>query len=259
MVAAAGRGTASPRQAVRARAVSYASGGRLLVRAISLTVERGEVVAVTGANGAGKTTLLRLLSTRLRPSAGSVTWFGDSGADAALARARIGFMGHETFLYGHLTARENLLYYAALQRVPARARRARVDALLGEVGLGGVADQPVRSFSRGMGQRLALARAFVATPDLLLLDEPDSGLDLGGRGLLRTMIAAARARGAAVVVSAHDLDFAFAVADRALLLRRGRVALEAATAGDGEPTAVLESFARALREGPVLAALGDGR
>ncbi len=226
---------------LRARDLSYVSGGRLIVRAVSLDVAAGEVVALVGPNGAGKTTLLRLLGQLLRPTAGRVEWFG-APADHRLARGRIGFMGHETYLYGHLTARENLHYYAALAGV--RGRADAVERGLRAVGLTAVGDAPVRSFSRGMGQRLALARALLGDPALLLLDEPGSGLDRNASGLLARLLAEARERGRAIVWSGHDLAFVLRHSDRALLLERGRV-VRSGPAGDG----ALAAFAAAFPEG----------
>ncbi len=247
----ASRSLPAPEPAVRARDVSYLAGGRLLARGLSLDVAPGEVVGLVGPNGAGKTTLLRLLGLLLRPTAGRVEWFGGL-ADAQAVRRSIGFMGHDTYLYGHLTARENLLYYATLAGV-----RQRADAVargLRRVGLEGVAAAQVRSFSRGMAQRLSLARALLGDPALLLLDEPESGLDRNARGLLADILGTARASGRAVVWSGHDLAFVLAHSDRAILLDRGR-ALYAGPAGEHSLAAFAERFpsaagilpARALR------------
>jgi len=224
--------------AVRARNLSAVAAGRMLVRAVSLEAAPGDSICLIGPNGAGKTTVLRLLGMLTPPAAGRLEWF-DGLAPGPEVRRRIGYLGHETYLYGHLTARENLVYYATLGRVPDR-RRA-VDAILARVGLHRVADTPVRTFSRGMGQRLALARCLIGRPRLLLLDEPDSGLDLHGRRLLTDLMAQARADGAAVVWSGHDLDYAVGQSDRAMLLARGRVV----HAGPAGPAAVA-TFAAAF-------------
>jgi ABC-type multidrug transport system ATPase subunit len=202
-----------PAPLVRARELSYLAGGRLLVRGVSLDVAGGEVVGLVGPNGAGKTTLLRLLGGLLQPTTGRMEWPGG---------AAIGFMGHDTYLYGHLTARENLLYYAVLRGVPPARRRDEVRSGLARVGLAAVADAPVRSFSRGMAQRVALARALLGDPSVLLFDEPESGLDRNARGLLADVLAEARGRGRAVVWSGHDVAFVIAASDRAVLLDRGR-------------------------------------
>lgn len=231
--------------AVRARGLTYIAGARMLLRAVSLDVAPGESVCLIGPNGAGKTTLLRLLGLLLRPTGGDLEWFG-ALSDPFAVRRRIGYVGHETYLYGHLTARENLLYYARLMRVADR--RAVVARLLARVGLSGVADSSVRSFSRGMGQRLTLARALLGDPQLLLLDEPDNGLDRNARALLADLLSEARARGGAVVWSGHDLGYALSHSDRAVLLHRGRVLMTGPAGIDR-----LEAFASAFPEGGVAA------
>jgi heme exporter protein A len=232
------RAEAAPAPVVRAREVTYLAGGRFLARGISLDVAAGEVVGLVGPNGAGKTTLLRLLGRLLKPSAGRLEWFG-AAADELRDGHRIGFMGHETYLYGHLTARENLLYYAVLAGV--RERSGEVARRLGRVGLEGVADAPVRSFSRGMAQRLSLARALLGGPRLLLLDEPESGLDRNARGVLADVLAEARSGDQAVVWSGHDLAFVLGHSDRAMLLDRGR-AVHVGAAGEASLAAFAERF-----------------
>ena len=245
-------GVAAEPPRLRARELSYVSGGRLLVRGVSLDVGAGEVFAVVGPNGAGKTTLLRLLGLLIRPSAGRLECLGHLEPDERLRR-RIGFMGHDTYLYGHLTARENLMYYATLAGVRERARRSL--EVLRRVGLAGVADAPVRSFSRGMGQRLSLARALLADPELLILDEPDSGLDRNARGLLAEILAEGQARGRAVVWSGHDLPYVLGHADRALLLDRGRP-VRAGAAGPGAVDAFAAAFPRDAGVRPALGLRG---
>lgn len=208
---------------VYARGLVYAAGGRLIVRGVSVVVGAGECLLLVGPNGAGKSTLLRLFARLRTPTGGSLAWFGGE-SDPGRVRRRIGFVGHDTYLYGHLTGRENLAYYAALQRVAGAP--SRVAEVLERVGLGRVADAPVRTYSRGMAQRLSLARALVHRPDLLLLDEPESGLDPRARVMVGEILTEARRRGAAVVLAAHDLEFAFPLAERALLLARGRLLRE---------------------------------
>ena len=187
----------------------------------------GAVVAVLGPNGAGKTTLLRILAGLARPSAGSVQYAG--GADRRRARSFVGYIGHATFLYPQLTARENLDFTAQLYGVADPA--ARIATLLGELELEAVADRVAGSFSRGLAQRLAIARALVHDPKLLLLDEPFTGLDPVSADRLAARVEALRGGGRAVVLVTHDLARAAALSDRALVLVRGRVAF----ASDGAP------------------------
>jgi heme ABC exporter ATP-binding subunit CcmA len=190
---------------------------------VDLTVDAGEVVVLLGSNGAGKTTLLRVLATLLRPSGGRLTLFGeDASRRPPAARRRLGYVGHESACYPDLTGRENLEFHADLHGVPEPARR--IDELLGWAGLEDAARRPVRVYSRGMVQRLALARAFLHGPELLLLDEPFSGLDPAAVGRLEAMLGELRRGGHAIVLSTHDLDRVAGIATRVAMLHRGRIA-----------------------------------
>ena len=168
--------------ALELAAVGKIYAGRRALHGVTARFEAGRVAAVLGPNGAGKTTLLGILSTLLSPSSGTVRWDGERLDRGSPLRSRIGYVGHEPGLYGDLTARENLRFFCALHGRDASA--ARVDRLLARVGLADVpADASARTFSRGMQQRLALARALAHDPALLLFDEPSSALDSGGRRL----------------------------------------------------------------------------
>jgi heme ABC exporter ATP-binding subunit CcmA len=215
---------------------SYA--GAPVLAGVDLVVEGGECVALLGANGAGKTTLLRVLATLLRPGAGRLVLFGeDAAARPPSVLRRIGYVGHESACYGDLTAAENLAFYAELYGV-ADGRAAEV---LAWSGLGGVAARrPVRTFSRGMLQRLALARALLHRPELLLLDEPFSGLDPRATAALEALLAELRAAGHAIVLATHDTARVAAIATRAVILHGGRIAWE----GDGAATGGVALAAR---------------
>jgi heme ABC exporter ATP-binding subunit CcmA len=190
---------------------------------VDLTVDAGDVVVLLGSNGAGKTTLLRVLATLLRPSGGRLTLFGeDASRRPPAARRRLGYVGHESACYPDLTGRENLEFHADLHGVPEPARR--IDELLGWAGLEDAARRPVRVYSRGMVQRLALARALLHGPELLLLDEPFSGLDPAAVGRLEAMLGELRRGGRAIVLSTHDLDRVAGIATRVAMLHRGRIA-----------------------------------
>ena len=207
---------------IEARGVGRQFAGVSALQAVDLRVTSGEAVAVFGPNGAGKTTLLRVLATLLRPSAGTVRLFGETLADGgARARGRIGFLSHQSFLYPDLTAMENLDFYARLFRVPGRA--PRVSALLDRVGLTGWAHRPVRTLSRGLEQRCALARALLHEPELLLLDEPFSGLDVGAAAALADILRQAHAAGTTVLMTTHDIARGVEACGRAVILRRGRL------------------------------------
>jgi heme ABC exporter ATP-binding subunit CcmA len=212
------------------RAVGKIYGGRRALHGVSARFEPGRVAAVLGPNGAGKTTLLGILSTLVAPSSGAVQW-GDQPLDRGSAmRSRIGYIGHEPGLYGDLTARENLRFFCALHGCDATP--PRIDRLLARVGLGDVpVDAVARTFSRGMLQRLALARALAHDPALLLFDEPSAALDPAGAAWLQAELAAERAAGRTVVLVTHDLDATAAIADQILILRRGRVVADETRAG----------------------------
>ncbi|MGZ8649025.1 MAG: ATP-binding cassette domain-containing protein, partial [Solirubrobacteraceae bacterium] len=165
--------------AVALREVSRAYGDRLALAGVSLTLPRGATLAVFGANGAGKTTLLRILATLLRPHAGEARVLGHAlPREGWAVRGRVGFLGHEPLLYRDLSARENLRFHAQLHGVAA----PRGDDLLEAVGMARRADEPVRALSRGMAQRVAICRAVLHQPELLLLDEPLANLDPGAAG-----------------------------------------------------------------------------
>jgi len=212
------------------RAVGKIYGGRRALHGVSARFEPGRVAAVLGPNGAGKTTLLGILSTLVSPSSGAVHWGDEPLARGSPMRARIGYVGHDPGLYGDLTARENLRFFCALHGQDATP--ARLDRLLARVGLADVpADASARTFSRGMQQRLALARALAHDPALLLFDEPSSALDPAGAAWLQTELAAERAAGRTVVLVTHDLEAAAAIADHVVVLRRGRVVRDEKRAG----------------------------
>lgn len=208
--------------AVEATSLSHTFGAARVLRDVDLRVEAGERVAVFGPNGAGKSTLLRVLATLIRPTAGVVHILGlDPQRELLAVRRRIGVVGHRTYLDDQLTAAENLRYYGRLYDVPAL--EPRIAELLELVGLRRRADDRVRVFSRGMQQRLALARALLHDPDLLLLDEPDTGLDAQGIELLAQAV---DRPGRTVLLTSHHPERAARIASRALLLVDGRVAAD---------------------------------
>lgn len=198
-------------------------GRRRALSRISFSVERGCILGLLGPNGAGKSTMLAILATLLKPTSGSVRYgrFALDERGAAL-RAAIGVLGHDLFLYPELTAHENLAFFAALAEVPDPDGAAA--AALSRAGLSDRAHDQVGSFSRGMRQRVALERALIHQPRLVLLDEPFTGLDDASTHVLLTRLRALRADGAIVIVATHDLDLADGLLDRALFLRGGRVA-----------------------------------
>lgn len=206
--------------AVSAEDVSRAFGRRRALSHVTFRASAGDILGILGPNGAGKSTLLGVLATLLRPTAGIVRYGESRESHGAALRARIGVLGHDLFLYPELTARENLEFFAALHAVPD-ARAAAVRAL-DHAGLRTRADDPVSTFSRGMRQRVALERALIHGPRLVLLDEPFTGLDESSARALVDRLRSLRAAGGIVVVATHDLDVADGLLDHALFLRDGR-------------------------------------
>jgi heme exporter protein A len=195
-------------------------GEREALSDVSLTLEAGQTLVVFGPNGAGKTTLLRVLATLLRPHGGDARVLGRAlPGEGWSVRGRIGFLGHASLLYRDLTARENLRFHARLHGVGA----ARVEAVLEQVGLRARADDPVHTYSRGMVQRAAVARAVLHDPELLLLDEPTANLDPHAVEVVEPLIGAASGR--TRVITSHDPVGGLRDADLALGLRGGRTEL----------------------------------
>ena len=214
--------------AVALRDAGRAYGDRVALSGVTLELPRGATLAVFGANGAGKTTLLRVLATLLRPHAGDVRVLGSKlPREGWAVRGRIGLLGHEPLLYRDLSVRENLRFHARLHDVAD----ARAGELLEAVGMARRADEPVRSLSRGMAQRVAICRAVLHEPELLLLDEPLANLDPGAAGAVAPLIG--RGTAARVLIS-HDVELGLAEADLVLGLRGGRPAIVAPA---GEVTA----------------------
>jgi heme exporter protein A len=201
-------------------------GEREALSGVSLTLARGQTLVVFGPNGAGKTTLLRVLATLLRPHSGRVSVLGSSIPDQSWAvRGRLGLLGHEPLLYRELTARENLRFHARLHG----ASDERVAEVLDAVAISARSGEPVRNLSRGMVQRVAVARAVLHEPELLLLDEPYSNLDPAAIELVAPLIGSSSAR--TRVICSHDPSGGLAEADVVLGLRDGR-AVMLARAGD---------------------------
>lgn len=207
--------------------LSKVYGSLPALRGIDFSVRRGEFVALLGANGSGKSTLLRLLSGLGKATAGLIRVGGwEMPGEAMAVRAQIGLVAHRPLLYENLTARENLDFFGALYGLGRAERAERIQELLRELGLLKRADSLARTFSRGMKQRLSIARATLHQPDLLLLDEPYSGLDQAALELLDEMLAAAIGEGRTIVMSTHQLTRVPEAAERALVLSRGEISFD---------------------------------
>lgn len=216
-------------------------GPKIVLRKLDFTVEAGEFVALLGPNGAGKTTFLRILASLSRPTLGQVQIAGRQlPHEAAAVRRRLGVVSHQPLLYGELSAEENLRFYGRLYGV--ERLEARVDEMLELVGLSPRRREAVRTFSRGMQQRLAIGRAVLHDPDVLLLDEPHTGLDQDACEMLDTVLRQVSARGRTVVITSHDLVRVADLASRFDVLSRGII--QASARREQVPTDGLLAFYR---------------
>jgi heme ABC exporter ATP-binding subunit CcmA len=205
-------------------------GFKTVLRGIDRALGSGERMALMGANGAGKTTLLRVLACLTSPSSGSARVEGwDIERDAQRVRRVVGFVAHQPYLYDELTAEENLLFFGKMYAV--RDARKRTKQLLLRVGMEKRAGERVSVLSRGQVQRLSLARALLHAPRLLLLDEPDTGLDEEGLELVEQVLAEHSAGGGAVLFTTHQLERALKLADHLVILSKGRIVMREKTAG----------------------------
>ena len=197
-------------------------GRRKALAQVSFTCQAGEIIGLLGPNGAGKSTLLNILATLISPSRGRVEYGGRTAAQGgADIRGRIGMLGHDLFLYPELTARENLVFFARLYGLPDV--EAVAQANLARAGLADRGDDLVSGFSRGMRQRIALERALLHEPRLVLLDEPFTGLDQASTAALVARLRERQQAGCILVIATHDLEVADGLLSRALYLKNGRI------------------------------------
>jgi heme exporter protein A len=202
-----------------------AFGSRVVLRGIDLHIPPGQFVTLMGANGAGKTTLLNIVATLSKLTAGQVIIGGvDIRTQAAYIRRYIGLVSHKTLLYDDLSAEQNLTFYAKMYDV--EDRESRIETVLQQVGLWGRQKDPVRTYSRGMQQRLAIARSILHDPPILLLDEPDTGLDQHAAGMLSELLAAVDTHRRTVLMTSHNLERSFNLGDRVLILANGKIAYD---------------------------------
>ena len=210
---------------VEARGLVKTYGATRALAGVDADLPGGEVTVVEGPNGSGKSTLLAILSLLVRPSRGTLR-FGamDARTDAGALRGTVGVLAHAALVYPDLTGIESLHFTASLHDLRPAEASGRIAALRDRFELGGFAERPARTYSRGQLQRLALARTLLHRPTLVLLDEPSTGLDTASTARLVDAVAEEKARGAIVVVVTHDAAFAASIATRRLRLARGRVA-----------------------------------
>ena len=220
-------------------------GLRPVLRGIDLDVAPGECLALMGPNGAGKTTLLRVLATLSKPTSGMVRVAGlPLPAGASEVRRHLGVVSHQTLLYGDLTAEENLRFFARLYAL--RDPEPRMAAVLEQVGLTARRRDPVRTYSRGMQQRLAIGRALLHDPDVILFDEPYTGLDPHAADMLDEVLRDTRRTGRTMLLTTHDLERALALADRVAILARG-VIVFVARCRDLDPSGFAQIYADAVQ------------
>jgi heme exporter protein A len=226
----AAKGTTSETLAIRVRKLTKAFGHTAALRGVDLSVAEGEFLTLFGPNGAGKTTLIRIVASLTRPTAGTIRVRGeDLGKAATSLRRHIGLISHNPLLYGDLTPDENLRFFAQMYDLPDAA--SRIDTVLAQVGLAARRRDPVRTFSRGMVQRLAIARAILHDPSIMLLDEPYTGLDLQAADMLRSVLQELAASNRTVILTTHNLEQGLEMCDRAAILNRGKVAWEGSRTG----------------------------
>jgi heme exporter protein A len=205
---------------VHIQGLSVVRGCAEILNDVNLSIAEGETVAIMGPNGAGKSTLLKCVAGAMQPTAGWVSCVGLAARSSTPARRRIGFMGHETGLYPELTAFENLLFAARMYGLEQPGQRAR--AQIEETGLKAMTNRAVGELSHGVRQRLAIARATIHEPSLIVLDEPFSNLDVGGRRWLERRFGEWRAANRTVCFASHDVEQSNRLADRVVWLESGQ-------------------------------------
>jgi heme exporter protein A len=215
---------------IKVRRLVKSFGIHPVLRGVELDVPRGEFLTLLGPNGAGKTTLLRILATLSRPTSGEVRVGGWPLPEAAArVRPHLGLISHQTLLYGELTAAENLRFFARVYHLGAA--EGRMQEVLEAVGLAGRQHDLVESFSRGMQQRLAIARAILHEPEVMLLDEPYTGLDQSAAAMLDELLRSVATAGRTVVMTTHDLARGLASCDQVAILSRGKIAFQGRSEG----------------------------
>ena len=221
---------------VEIRGVSRRFGDVMAVDNLTLSLGAGEIMGFLGANGAGKTTTIKMLLGLIRPSSGTVSVLGGDPSDAKV-RAKIGYMPEIAYYYPYLNARELLAFYGGLCGMDDKAIRARTDELLETVGLSDAAKRPLKTYSKGMLQRAGIAQALLHDPDLLVLDEPFTGLDPLARIHFRELMHRLREQGKSIFFSSHELGETELLCDKVAIMKAGRAVYQGPVrqlAGDGE-------------------------
>jgi len=195
---------------------------KLILRAVDLSIKKGETVAILGPNGAGKSTLLKVLATLIKPTSGLIKVNGmDLKKNHIQIKKIMGYLPHSSLLYDHYTPLENIVFFGNIYGVKNVEQRAI--ELVKEVGLSFFLNEPVKNFSRGMIQRIAIARAIVHEPEILLLDEPHTGLDQGAIGILNNVILSMKSKGTTTLMVTHDFKQAAEICDRIVIVKNGKI------------------------------------
>ena len=224
--------TGSPVPVIQVEGLKKTYGHHAALKDVAFRAEAGESIVIFGPNGAGKTTLIKIIATIIRPTAGKVTIDGMTTEDDAEAiRRRIGVITHQTFLYGNLTAWENLIFYSRLYEVPDAETRIREMAEV--VGLSARLEDRVATFSRGMQQRLSIARALLHRPTILLLDEPETGLDQQAITILREAMKLEAGVRRTILMTTHNMERGLEMSERLLILNNGVICHDCSTADLG--------------------------
>lgn len=207
---------------IRIEQLTKQADQKLILRQVNLHIQKGETVAILGPNGAGKSTLLKVLATLIKPTSGTVKMNGLDIKKNQLEIKRIfGYLPHSSLLYEHYSPLENLQFFGRMYGVQDAEQRAK--QLVKEVGLAYFMNEPVKNFSRGMIQRIAIARAIVHEPEILLLDEPHTGLDQGAIAILNNVILSMKKQGTTTLMVTHDFKQAAMLCDRMIIVKNGRV------------------------------------
>lgn len=195
---------------------------KLILRGVDLSIKKGETVAILGPNGAGKSTLLKVLATLIKPTSGLIKINGlDLKKNHLAIKNLLGYLPHSSLLYDHYSPLENLVFFGNIYGVDNVEQRAI--KLVKEVGLSFFLNEPVKNFSRGMIQRIAIARAIIHDPEILLLDEPHTGLDQGAISILNNVILSMKEKGATTLMVTHDFKQAAEICDRIIIIKNGKI------------------------------------
>jgi len=217
--------SASQAWAIEVQGLTKSFGNHLALKGVELRVREGEFLTIFGPNGSGKTTLIKVLATIMKPSSGSVRVAGFDLRDSPVPiRRKIGVVSHQTFLYDDLTAFENLKFYGRMYDVPNL--EARIHEVITKVGLASRLHHQVRTLSRGMQQRLSIARAVLHRPSIMLLDEPETGLDQYATARLREVLDTLSAENGTVIMTTHRLEYGLEMGDQVAILAGGRIAYQ---------------------------------